>query len=134
MTFDLKDTPNFSFAKALTMVKFSFQEIGEPDPFRPNQKGREPEHLLPSLYSTPLVPQGNTVAVPDLSCPALENSVAFPIMTQEQFNAFMSSYESTMPPGPRYPYHSPSASQPSRRINPRVTCFNCGTRGHYADM
>ena len=134
VTSDLKDTPNFSFAKALTLVKFSFQEIGKPDPFRPNQKGREPEHLLPSLYSTPPVPQVNVVAVTDLSCPAPENSVASPIMTQEQFNAFMSSYESTMRRGPRYLYHSPSASQPSRRITPRVTCFNCGTRGHYADM
>jgi len=33
VTFDLKDTPNFSFFKALTVVKFSFQEIGKPDPF-----------------------------------------------------------------------------------------------------
>lgn len=90
VTFDLKDTTNFSFAKALTVVKFSFPEIEELDPFRPNQKGREPEHLLLSLYSTPLVPQVNAVAVTDLSCPAPENSVAFPIMTQEQFNAFMS--------------------------------------------
>ena len=37
VTFDLKDSPNFSFLKALTVVKFSFQEIGEPDPFRPTQ-------------------------------------------------------------------------------------------------
>ena len=28
VTFDLKDSPNFSFLKALTVVKFSFQEIG----------------------------------------------------------------------------------------------------------
>src|SRR5205807_9231238 len=41
VTFDLKDSPNFSFLKALSVVKFSFQEIGEPDPFRPNQQTRE---------------------------------------------------------------------------------------------
>jgi len=134
VTFDLKDTPNFSFSKGLIVVKFSFQEIGEPDPFCPNQKGREPEYLLPSLYSTPLVSQVNAVAVTDLSCPAPENSIASPIMAQEQFNSFMSSYESTMRRGPRYPYHPRSASQPSRWINPHVTCFNCGTRGHYADI
>jgi len=36
VTFDLQDSPNFSFVKALTVVKFSFQEIGEPDPFHPD--------------------------------------------------------------------------------------------------
>jgi len=41
VTFDLKDTPNFAFLKALPVVKFSYQEIGEPDPFRPSQQTLE---------------------------------------------------------------------------------------------
>ena len=56
VTFDLKDSPNFSFFKGFTVVKFSFQEIGEPDPFRPNQNVKEPEQPLMSLYSSPMMP------------------------------------------------------------------------------
>ena len=133
VTFDLKDTPNFSFSKALTVVKFSFQEIGEPDPFRPNQRGRDLEHLSTSLYSAPIVPQVNAVAVTDIPSTAGGNGVSSPIMTQEQFNAFMSTYEATMRRGQRYPYNQMSSSANPRRINPRVTCFNCGIKGHYAD-
>ena len=52
MIFDLKDSPNFSFQKALTNVKFWFQEIGEPDPFRPNQQVRDPVPVQIPLYSS----------------------------------------------------------------------------------
>ena len=134
VTFDLKDTPNFSFFKALTVVKFSFQEIGEPDPFHPNQKVREPEQPPTLLYSNPIIPQVNSVAVTDIPHTALANSVSSPIITQEQFNAFMSSYEATMRRNSRFPYSQHPTSLASRRTNPRVTCFNCGTKGHYADM
>jgi len=136
VTFDLKDSPNFSFFKALTIVKFSFQEIGEPDPFRPSQKVKEPEQASMSLYSSPMMSKVNSIAVTDIPNSALANSISSLIITQEQFNPFMSSYEATMRKGTRYPQdHSrPQASMASRRINPRVTCFNCGTRGHYADM
>ena len=134
VTFDLKDTPNFSFFKALTVVKFSFQEIGEPDPFRPNQKAKEPEQPLISLYSNQLIPQVNTVAVTDLHHQVLANGIFSLIMTQEQFNTFMSSYEATTRRNLRHPYSQASPSMAPRRMNPRVTCFNCGTRGHYADM
>ena len=136
MTFDLKDTPNFSFFKGLTLVKFSFQEIGEPDPVRPNQKVEEPEQPIMSLYSNPMIPPVNSVAVTDIPNSTLANSISSPIITPEQFNAFMSSYEATMRRGSRYPvaYSQPQTSMASRRINPRVTCFNCGTRGHYADI
>ena len=134
VTFDLKDTPNFSSFRALTIVKFSFQEIGEPDLFWPSQKAKEPEQPPITLYSNPLIPQVNAVAVTDLPHLALANSISSPIMTQEQFNTFMSSYEATMRRNSRYPYSQTSTPMASRRMNPRVTCFNCGTRGHYADM
>jgi len=45
VTFDLKDTLKFSFLKALVVVKFSFQEIGEPDAFTPCLKSREVEQM-----------------------------------------------------------------------------------------
>ena len=86
-----------------------------------------------SLYSSPMMPQVNSVPVTDIPNPALANGISSLIITQKQFNAFMSSYEATMRRGTRYlqGYSQPQASMASCGINPRVTCFNCGTRGHY---
>lgn len=123
VTFDLKNTPNFSFFKALTVVKFSFQEIGEPDSFWPNQKAKELEQPPITLYSNPLIPQVNAVTVTDLPHQALANGLSSPIMTQELFNSFMSSYEATIRRNSSYPYSQHSPLMASRRMNPRVTCL-----------
>jgi len=133
VTFDLKDSPNFSFVKALSVVKFSFQEIGEPDPFRPNQKGREAEPLTSSLYTTPVYPPVNTVGKASLTPLATANTSVLPPLTQEQFNALMNAYEASVGRLPRNQYSGQGNCHSARRSNPGVTCFNCGIRGHYSD-
>src|SRR5205807_10599946 len=50
--------------------------------------------------------------------------------TQEQFNQYMANYEATVGRTSR----SFGGQQGAlRRPNMRVTCFNCGLRGHYSD-
>ena len=133
VTFDLKDSPNFSFLKALTVVKFSFQEIGEPDPFRPNQASQDNSQAPAPLYTAPTMPLVNMVSKTEIAHPSAGN-LAMPLgLTQEQFNAFMSSYEAMMGRGSRLPFSSAGNPANNRRPNPRVTCFNCGNRGHYSD-
>ena len=132
VTFDLKDSPNFSFLKALTVVKFSFQEIGEPYPFRPNQTSPDSPQVNVSLYSPSSVSQVNAVSKTDITHSAQETIPLAPLFMQEQFNPFMSSYEASMGRMPRQPFSSSNGAN-NRRGNPRVTCFNCGARGHYSD-
>ena len=133
VTFDLKDSPNFSFQKALTVVKFSFQEIGEPDPFRPNQQLRDPLPVQIPLYSSSGMPQVNSVSKTELARFPAEAVSPLPALTQEQFNSFMASYEASIGRVPRQTSGSAWNQGTNRRGNSRVTCFNCGTRGHYAD-
>jgi len=133
VTFDLKDSPNFSFVKALSVVKFSFQEIGEPDPFRPNHKAREPEPPSTSLYTSPVYLPVNTIGKANLTQLPVANSPAAPLFTQEQFNAFINAYEASIGRSSRTQYSGQGNFNSNRRNNARVTCFNCGTRGHYSD-
>jgi len=129
VTLDLKDSPNLSFVKALNVVKFSFQEIGEPDPFRPQQNPREPEPPISSLYSAPVYPPVNTVGKANLSPLQAMNAPPFPLLIQEQFNAFMNAYEASVGRSSRNQYGGQGSFNSNRRNNPRVTCFNCGIRG-----
>ena len=133
VTFDLKDSPNFSFVKALSVVKFSFQEIGEPDPFRPHQKAREQELQSSSLYTSPVYPPVNTVGKANFTPTPAVNSPTLPPLTQEQFNAFMNAYEASIGRIPRNQYSGQGSFSSARRGNLRITCFNCGMRGHYSD-
>jgi len=133
VTFDLKDSPNFSFIKALSVVKFSFQEIGEPDPFRPQQKARDLEPPSSSLYTTPVYPPVNAVGKANFTPIVSANTSAMPPLTQEQFNTFMSAYEASIGRVPRNQYIGQGSLGTARRSNPRVTCFSCGLRGHYSD-
>ena len=133
VTFDLKDSANFSFQKPLTVVKFSFQEIGEPDPFRPNQQVRDPLPVQIPLYSSPGMPQVNAVTKTEIARFPAEAVSPLPALTQEQFNTFMASYEASMGRILRQAGGSSWNQGNNRRGNNRVTCFNCGNRGHYAD-
>jgi len=132
VTFDLKDTANFSFLKALAVVKLSSQEIGEPDPFRPLPKFREVEPIANALYTTPPVPQVNAIGRADLPASFSANQAPSVPLTQEQFNAFMTAYETSIGRFNRSSSAS-SALQVNRRNNPRVTCLNCGVRRHYSE-
>ena len=133
VTFDLKDSHNFSFVKALSVVKFSFQEIGEPDPFRPHQKAKEQEPPSSSLYAAPVYPPVNTVGKANFSPLAPANPSVLPPLTQEQFNTFMNAYEASIGRLPRNQYGGQGSFGSTRRSNPRITCFNCGIRGYYSD-
>ena len=133
VTFDLKDSPNFSFMKALSVVGFSFQEIGKPDPFRPHQKPREQEPPSSSLYTAPIYPPVNTVGKANFTPIAPANSSVLPSLTEEQFNAFMTAYEASIGRMPRSQYSGQGSFSSNRRSNPRITCFNCGICGHYSD-
>jgi len=133
VTFDLKDSSNFSFLKALNVVKFSFQEIAEPDPFRPSQPSREMLGSLTPLYSALVLLTVNAVSKTDIASASAGNVPPALTLTQEQFSAYMSTYEATMGRMARFPASSPGYHASNRRTNPRVTCFNCGTRGHYSD-
>ena len=55
ISYDLRDTPEFTFSKALHMVKSWFQEIGIPDPFNPNSVGFNSYNQAPAvpLYAPP---------------------------------------------------------------------------------
>jgi len=138
VTFDLKDSPNLSFVKALSVVKFSFQEIGEPDPFRPHQKAWESEPISTSLYNSPVYPRVNAVGKASITQAPAENSSAMMPLTQEQFNMFINAYEASIGRPSRNQYSgqgglNQGAFNSHRRNNNRVTCFNCGIRGHYSD-
>ena len=132
VTFDLKDSLNFSFLKALTVVRFSFQEIGEPDLFRPSLNPRESSMAQISLHRSPAISQVNTVGRAGVARMVLETNEPNPVLTQEQFNAFMSSYEASIGRVPCQAFH-PGNAIGNCRGNLRVTCFNCGICGHYSD-
>lgn len=104
VTCDLKDSPHFSFVKALSVVKVSFQEIGERDPFRSHQKAQESEPLSKSLYnslgSSPVNPVGKASII---QAPA-GNSLAMIPLTQKQCNRCMNGYKACIGRPSRTPY------------------------------
>ncbi|RPB04124.1 hypothetical protein L873DRAFT_1938362 [Choiromyces venosus 120613-1] len=122
VTFDLKNDLNFSFSKALTVVKFAFQEIGEPDPFCPQPD--KMESVAPALYSLHNVTQVNALTKTEVLVLLIQ-----PTLTQEQFNTLIASYEASMSKGLRVGSGGPL----NHRRNLHITCFNCGQRGHYSD-
>ena len=134
MTFDPQDSPNCSFLNALTVVEFSFQEIGEPDLFQPTYKSVKTAALRSPLYSLPVIPQVNTLAVTDVPRVTTQQPALLASMTQEQFNNIMSSYETTMRRSLRIPYIPSGGTGNNGTIKARITCFNCRLRGHYSDM
>jgi len=114
------------------LAKLAFQEIGEPDPFGPLLSTRKVEQMVNALYTTPPVPQVKAIGRADLPASFSANQAPSVPLTQEQFNAFMTAYETSI--GRFNPSTSASSSfQVNRRNNSRVTCFNCGVHGHYSD-
>ncbi|RPA91888.1 hypothetical protein L873DRAFT_1866032 [Choiromyces venosus 120613-1] len=122
VTFDLKNDPNFPFSKALTVVKFAFQEIGEPDPFHPQPDKMESE-VVP-LYFLHNVAQVDALTKSEVPVPLIQTT-----LTQEQFNTLMVGYEASMSRGSRVGSGDPL----NHHTNLHITCFNCGQRGHYSD-
>jgi len=123
VSFDLKDSPNFTFSRALAVVKAAYRIIGEPDPFNPknrslhdngngNGNGKQPEDFGPPLYASPDFqmtsrPTSSIHASQSYSMPPktgarfvvpLANQLAEEKtgMSQEGFNAMMRNFMSTM--------------------------------------
>ncbi|KAG0134935.1 hypothetical protein HOY82DRAFT_537153 [Tuber indicum] len=82
-----------------------------------------------TLYAPPNVAQVNALAKTDVPSTQPPSTLSQPLMTQEQFNTFMATYEASIGRGSRLSY----TGAVNRRVNNRVTCFNCGQRGHYSD-
>ena len=97
-------------------------------------KSAKSEVLSALLYSPPGAPQVNTIAVTDVSQSTNDIPTLPAIMTQGQFNAFKSSYGSTIRRRSCTPYLASGSGGNNQRINPRITCFNCGICGHYSAM
>jgi len=55
------------------------------------------------------------------------------MITQDQFNMFMTAYEASIGCLCPTQTHSNTGWMGNRQSNHRVPCFNCGIRGHYAD-
>ena len=98
------------------LAKFAFQEIGEPDPFRPLPSTRKVEQMVNALYTAAPVPQVKAIGRADLPASFSANQAPSVPLTQEQFNAFMTAYETSI--GRFNPSTSASASfQVNRRNN-----------------
>jgi len=121
VSFDLKDSPNFTFSRALTVVKAAYRIIGEPDPFNPKNRslndngnghsnGKQQEDFEPPLYTSPEIQQ---ISRPTSSVHASQSYTMPPKtgsrfgkqekvveqkapMLQEDFNAMMRNFMSTM--------------------------------------
>ena len=124
VSFDLKDSPNFTFARALTVVKAAYRMIGEPDPLNPknrslngngvwngngNGNGKGDEEFNSPLYATEVQPilKRTTVVTTTQAYLQLQKSPAHSPNTgaqvelkssisQEEFNKLMSNFMSSM--------------------------------------
>ena len=87
-----------------------------------------------ALYSTTPIAQVNAVGKAEVLAGLYTgNSPLSPIMTQDQFNIFITAYEASIGPIPPNQNRSTMGWMENRRSNPRNTCFNCGIRGYYSD-
>ena len=150
LSYDLRDTPEFTFSKALHMVKSWHQEIGVPDPFNPHSVGFNDYREKPApVY----MPPGTGIATLAREEPILAKwdagkEVAQPgSAMQEAFNQMMINFMGTMKSDFRQATHrapgvvksATGAVQKEAAGSPRVlvrsgfgnsVCFNCGGNGH----
>lgn len=150
ISYDLRDDPEFTFKKALRMVKSWYQEIGVPDPFNPNSVGFHSyrEILTAPVYAKPASGAAITTAQINGSngnIPKEEKTITMP--TQEEFNRMMMNFMGTWKPDfhqaphktPSVSSASPGGAQPGlagrtglRTAPENTVCFNCGQAGHYS--
>lgn len=145
ISYDLRDTPDFTFSKALHMVKSWYQEIGVPDPFNRHSVGLSNYHSAPTppMYAPPAM--GMAVAARE-RLPAGSSQPSGSM--QEAFNQMMMNFMETMKSDFRQSSHrtpgvnnaAPGAVQVAGSGGKReyggkagsssVVCFNCGEMGH----
>jgi len=170
VSFDLKDSPNFSFPRALTVVKAAYRMIGEADPFNPKNRSlngngvrngngngtvKGDDEFSSQLYATteiqPIPKRTSVVSTTQTYSQLPESPICSantrvqaepkPSISQEEFNALMSNFMSSMGfSKPEQPVGS--GLPPSRLRQPGsyrggyralIICYTCGLRGHYSD-
>ena len=150
ISYDLRDTPEFTFTKALHMVKSWHQEIGIPDPFNPHSVGFSSynQALVTPLYAPP----SKNVAVAAKEQTAKDMAMAKEGQSassmQEAFNQMMINFMGTMKSDfQQSPHRTPSVTNTASRVAQmgmmgakresggssgvnNIVCFNCGGGGH----
>ena len=155
ISYDLRDDPEFTFSTVSHMVKSWYQEIGAPDPFRPNSVGF---NSYREKQATPVYAKPTTGAVASAQTLGAVNSPtpAVGLPTQEQFNQMMLNFMGTMKQDFRSsPHRTPIVintasggivgsqgvsdnargafgNEPRAGRAKSVVCFNCGGSGHFA--
>ena len=152
VSYNLRDKTEFTFKTALNMVKSWYQEIGAPDPFRPNSVGFNSysKASAPPVYAKPLsgtvqtAREGKDGKVGGAA--GAENGLP----SQDVFNRMMLNFIETMKQDFRIsPHRTPgvintaSGAATDRVVNrgvestvgrstANVVCFNCGASGHFS--
>ena len=156
ISYDLRDTPEFSFAKALGMVKAWYREIGVPDPFNRFGVGfntQRQEQTLP-IYAAPapgvIAARSETTAVNGTINENPSSAQATNPM-QEAFNQMMLNFMNGMKTDFRQtPHRTPGVTNAatgggqgsnggqrgaaSGAGSTGVICYNCQKAGHYASQ
>ena len=155
VSYALRDEPEFTFGKALHMVKSWYQEIGAPDSFRPNSIGfnsfKAP--AMPPVYVRPgsgavRTTHEEKIAGTGTASPTDKAPAGFP--SQDMFNQMMLNFMESMKQDFRIsPHRSPGVistasgaggSQNGGRNGEtrmgrnagNVVCFICGGNGHFS--
>ena len=148
VSYDLRDTPEVTFSKALHMVKSWYQEIGVPDPFNPHSVGFNGYR---NANTTPVyAARTNGIATVNATAGTVGNSSnGVPGgMTQETFNQMMLNFMNTRTDFQQSPHRTPGVTNAasgvamggvavSRERKPGgsgAVCFNCGERGHISTV
>ena len=150
MSYDLRDTPEFTFAKALHMVKAWYQEIGVPDPFNrfSTAHSSQPPAIANPIYA---VPASGVVAAQGEVNNASGGGGQAKNPMQEAFNQMMLNFMGSMKADFQLtPHRTPgvisaigggavgnAGAQRGGSAGGAPTgliCYNCQKPGHYASQ
>lgn len=152
VSYDLRDKTEFTFKTALNMVKSWYQEIGAPDPFRPNSVGFDSYSEIPAppVYAKPLSGTVQTAREKKDGANGNGASTETGLPSQEVFKRMMLNFMETMKQDFRLsPYRTPGVIDTASgagvdratsrngetrggRSTANVTCFNCGVSRHFS--
>ena len=149
VSYDLRDIPDYTFSKAVHLVKSWYQEIGVTDPFNANSVGLGNNQAAPAAPMYALPGKGMAVATKErmTSGPGQPSG-----SIQEAFNQMMVNFMDSMKADFRQsPHRTPGVTnaasgavqvpgpEEKREISGRtgsstVVCFNCGGTGHISTV
>ena len=151
ISYDLRDRPEFTFKTALVMVKSWFQEIGAPDPFRPDsvEFNSYRETFAPPVYAKPLLGTVQTAREGPEGTGGIVAGEGTGLPSQKVFNRMILKFMETMKQDFEIsPHRTPgviskasgaaidrvttkSRKERSKKSTANVICFNCGESGHF---